>query len=143
MKTMLPYLIRSAVAAGLLAVAGCASIPVQTYQTSTDPTYPATDPAAVQILRRPPARPHLKLGEISAVPRSSGTPVAEVEARLREAAAKLGADAVVLVMETTFTEAAVSDGWYDRDRSPNVGQAFIGVPIRYTQQQVARAAQDH
>ncbi len=104
------------------------------------PLYPPTDPATVQILREAPTQPHVKLGEITAEPQSTSTPASEVEAKLRQAGAKMGADAVVIVVETARTKAAATRGWWDSEHSPNVGQAFIGVPIRYTGQKVARRA---
>jgi hypothetical protein len=125
--------------AALVAVTGCSSIPVQTRQNVAAPLYPPTNPAAVQILREAPTQPNVKLGQIATEPQSSSTPLAEVEAKLREAGAKLGAHAVVIVVETKFTAATVTNGWWDAQRSPDLGQVFIGVPIRYTSQELARS----
>ncbi len=134
-------LIPSAAAAALLALAGCSSLPILTRQTAPTSTYPPTDPATVQILRQAPTQPHVKLGELTALPQSSSTPFSEIEAKLRQAGAKLGAHAIVLLVETAFTPAAATSEWWDRQHSPNVGQVFIGVPIRYTGQKLARGAQ--
>lgn len=133
------YLNPSAVAA-LLTVAGCSSIPVQTQQPTGTPTYPPTNPATVQILRQVPTQANVKLGEITAEPPSTRTPLSAIEARLREAAAKLGADAVVIVVETTFTEAARTHGWWDNQLSADIGQVIVGVPIHYTRPEVAGRA---
>ncbi len=132
MKTTLRYLIRYAGAAALLTGAGCSSLPVQTQHTTGAPTYPPTNPATVQILREAPAQPNVKLGEITAEPQSTSTPVSEIEAKLREAGAKMGANAVVIVVETTFTKAAAARGLWDSPLSSDIGQVFVGVPIRYT-----------
>ena len=126
-------------AAVLVAATGCSSIPVQTHQNVAAPLYPPTNPAAVQLLREAPTQPNVKLGEIAIEPQSSSTPLAAVEAKLREAGAKLGAHAVVIVVETKFTAATATTGWWDAQRSPDLGQVFIGVPIRYTNQELAQS----
>lgn len=140
MKTVIGYFLPVGAAAALMAATGCSSIPVQTRQNVTAPFYPPTSPATVQILREAPVQPSIKLGEITVEPQSTRIPVWEVEAKLREAGAKLGANAVVIVLETKFTGAiARRDGW-DGEVSTDIGQVFIGVPIRYTEQKVARRA---
>jgi hypothetical protein len=93
MKTTLRYLIPLAAAAALVAGAGCSSIPVQSHQAAGASTYPPTDPGTVEILRQAPTQAYVKLGEITAEPQSSSTFITEVEAKLREAGAKMGANA--------------------------------------------------
>jgi hypothetical protein len=74
----------------------CATLDATVTQYAGAPRFPPGDPAAVEILRSEPVRPHELLGEIevdaSAEP---APPVTEVEAKLRAEAASLGADAVV------------------------------------------------
>ena len=135
MKSLIGCLIPLGAAAVFVAVTGCNSVPVQTRQNVGGPTYPPTNPATVQILREAPSRPNVKLGEITAEPESTSTPVSDIEAKLKEAGAKLGADAVVIVVDkTAVTGATVAGGWYDRQVSPDIGRVVIGVPIRYTGQ---------
>ncbi len=134
MKRVFRCLIPLAAVAVLLTVTGCHSIPVQTRQNVGVPTYPPTDPATVQILREAPTRPNVRLGEITAQPQSTSTPAADIEAKLREAGAKMGANAVVIVVDrTAVTGATVAGGWYNRQVSPEIGQVVVGVPIRYTE----------
>lgn len=82
----------------LLVVAGCAGVSVQSKQFLGLPSYPPSDPASVQILRDNVARPHQNLGEITLIP-DSDVPVQKIEAKLREAAARMGADAAVIVSD--------------------------------------------
>jgi hypothetical protein len=87
----------------------------------------------VQILRQPPTEPNVKLGEITAQPHSTSTPVADIEARLRDAGAKMGANAVVIVHDrTAVTGATVWGGWYNQQVTPTIGRLIVGVPIRFT-----------
>ncbi len=119
--------------AALLLTSGCNTISVQTRQDIGVPVYAPTDPATVQILRTPPTRPHVRLGEITMEPSSLNTPVAQLEAKLQQAAAKLGANAAVIVVDRTqVTGATVMGGWYNRQLSPDIGRVVIAVPIRYT-----------
>jgi hypothetical protein len=120
-------------------VAGCNSIPVQSRQNIGVATYPPTDPATVQILRQPPTEPNIKLGEITAQPQSTSTPVADIETKLRDAGAKMGANAVVIVEDRTgVTGATYAGGWGGwgwggaGEVEPNIGVLIRAVPIRYT-----------
>jgi hypothetical protein len=120
-------------AAALVLATGCNTISVQTRQDIGVPTFAPTDPATVQIMRTPPTRPHVRLGEITVEPPSVETPVAKIEAKLQQAAAKIGANAVVIVVDRTqVVGASVVGGWYNRQLSPDIGRVIIGVPIHYT-----------
>jgi hypothetical protein len=141
MGTLLRRLTSLGAAAALLAATGCSSLPVQTWQDVTMPTYPPRDPATVQILREAPTQANVKLGEITAEPQSMSIPIAAIEAKLRQAGARMGADVVVLVVETRFTAAAMTNRWWNGRVNSDTGEIFIGVPIRYTSQGVTRRAQ--
>jgi hypothetical protein len=130
-NSILPGLISTA---ALVLVTGCNTISVQTRQDLGVPTFAPTDPATVQILRTEPTRAHVRLGEITAQPPAVDTPVAQIEAKLQQAGAKIGANAVVIVVDRTqVTGATVVGGWYNRQISPDIGRVIIGVPIHYTQ----------
>jgi len=79
-------------------VCSCSSVNAHTTQYAGAPSLPPTQAANVRILRFEPAQPSLQLGEIvvNTTP-STVQPTGEVEDKLREEAAKLGADAVVVV----------------------------------------------
>ena len=123
--------INAALAATVLAVAaGCASTSVSTIPYPNVPVFPPTDAASVQILRVEPARPHIKLGEITvAVPASPAPSVHEVDNILRTAAARLGADAAVLVVDPIQPTAGVASGnWWHGTSS---GREAIAVAVKY------------
>jgi hypothetical protein len=133
MKISIRYLVSAAVAAALPVVTGCNTITLQTNQYIGVPSYPATDPATVQVMRTEPTRTNVKLGEITVEPSSMDTPVSKIEAKLQAAAAKMGANAVVIVVDRTQNMGAVvTGGWYDRQLSPVIGRVIVGVAIHYT-----------
>jgi len=96
------------------------------------PTYPPSNPADVQILRTQPSRPHVRLGEVRAEPSSEEVSAAKIEVALRTAAAKLGADAAVVVYDQTqVTGAYVTGPWYGRSIQQVEGRVIIAVAIKY------------
>jgi len=116
----------------LLLIAGCNYVTVNTKPYLGVPLYPPTNPADVEILRTEPLRPHERLGEISLEP-TGNPPVAKMEQKLREAAAKMGANAAVLVVDRTMLMGATVTGpWYGRQVSPDFQRVIIAVAIRYT-----------
>jgi hypothetical protein len=133
-KRRIHWFISCAAITGLMAVTGCNTISLQTNQYIGVPTYPPTDPATIQVMRTEPTRPNVKLGEITVEPSSMNTPVAKIESKLQEAAAKMGANAVVIVVDRTQNMGAVvTGGWYNRQISPVIGRVIVGVAIHYTQ----------
>ncbi len=92
------------------------------------PRFAPTYPADVQLLRRDPRRSHIQLGEVWIRPtRRMGR--YHVEGLLREKAALMGADALVIVVDRFFREAVVFDYW----RGPGAvyGRHIVGIAIRY------------
>ena len=117
-------------AAAVLA-AGCAGTNVSTIPYPNVPAFPQTDPAKVQILRTEPARPHVKLGEVTVDVSSSPPPSAqEIDGLLRLAAAKLGADAAVIVDDPTGG-AIASKGWWGRTPMSRASREVVAVAVRY------------
>jgi hypothetical protein len=122
----------------LLALLGCvlvscATIDATVTQYAGAPRFPPTNPAAVEILRTEPIRPHERLGEIevdaSAEP---APPIEKVEDKLRAEAASLGADAVVVVVDRLQPVGAfVSGPWFGRDVDVIKGRKVVGVAIKY------------
>jgi hypothetical protein len=111
----------------------CATIDATVTQYAGAPRFPATNPAAVEILRVEPVRPHERLGEIevdaSAEP---APPIEKVEDKLRAEAASLGADAVVVVVDRLQPVGAfVSGPWFGRDVDVIKGRKVVGVAIKY------------
>jgi hypothetical protein len=114
-------------------VAACATVEADTTQYVGAPRFAATDPAAVQILRTEPTRSHDRLGEIVVdASTEPAPPVADIEAKLRAEAAKIGADAVVVVHDGVQpTSAYVSGPWWDRRVQTITGRKIVGVAIKY------------
>jgi hypothetical protein len=135
MKTKLLHksLMMVVVATGLLLTTGCNTVSIDSKQYLGLPNYAPTNPAEVQVLRKEPAEPHVQLGEIRAEPSSDDVSAQKIETALKNAAAKLGANAVVIVYDRTqVTGAMVSGPWYGRSVQQIEGRVIIGVAIRFT-----------
>jgi hypothetical protein len=78
-------------------VCSCSSISAHTTQYAGVSQQPPTQPTTVRILRFEPTQPYQQLGEIVLNIPDTSEPHENVEAKLKEEAAKLGADAVVVV----------------------------------------------
>ena len=92
------------------------------------PRFEPTHPARVELLRREPRRDHIRLGEVWIRP-SRYADRYYVESVLREKAAVMGADALVIVADRFFNEGVHYSYWrrpvrvYDRQ--------IVGIAIRY------------
>jgi hypothetical protein len=117
----------------LLTVTGCNTVSTSSHQFLGGATYPPSDPALIQILRTEPKRPHVQLGQVQAQPSSSSVGNQEIEQALQKVAAKMGADAVVVVQDTTqVTGAYVSGPLWARSVTQVTGRVIVGVAIKYT-----------
>ena len=92
------------------------------------PRLAATNPANVELFRREPRRDSVRLGEvwISPDPYMSR---AYVEGILREKAALMGADAVVIVVDKVYHEGTVYSYWRGPVRTYE--RHIVGVAIRF------------
>jgi hypothetical protein len=132
MKKQMQYFVSFTAVAMLFALTGCNTVSTSVRQDLGGPTYPPSNPTLVQILRTQPTRPHVRLGEVQAEPSSDSVPVAEIEASLRNAAAKMGADAAVVVYDKTQTTGAFVTGpWWGRQVQTVQGRVIIAVAIKY------------
>jgi hypothetical protein len=109
----------------------CSSVSSSSERLIGAPAFPPTRPESVVILRREPRKPHERLGHIFIEP--TGKPeVSEIEQAIRAEAAKLGADAAVIVLDRTRRVGTVYEGpWWDRRAYPIVGRKIVAVAIRY------------
>jgi hypothetical protein len=115
----------------LLAMSGCMS--VQTTPAIGVPTFAPTNPDSIEILRMPPKQPNIRLGEITVEPPGENVDVPNVEEAFRKAAAKWGANAVVIVADRTQVVGLEATGaWYGREISPELARVIVGVAVRYT-----------
>jgi hypothetical protein len=114
-------------------VVSCSSIDTENMQYAGATHYAASDPGRVEILRAEPMQPHERIGEVYLDTSSEPQPsVSKVEERLRTEAAKMGADAVVIVYDGLLpTGAYVSGAWWDRGGETTSGRKLVGVAIKY------------
>jgi len=132
MKSRFPHQLIGAVLLATL-VCGCNTVFVQSKQYLGVASYPPTDPATIQILQTQPTLAHVRLGEITIQPQGNPTKAA-MEQKLRLAASRMGANAVVIVADQTMVFGATVMGpWWGRTVSPDVGRVIVGVAVRYTQ----------
>ena len=96
-----------AICGSVMLLAGCASVaPVRIVPAEGTSHYPPTDPASVTVLRSEPPRPFETLGQVVLDPGHT-LPVPEMEKKLREAAASLGANAVFISSDMTTLKGPV------------------------------------
>jgi hypothetical protein len=132
MKQIKSILSVTMAASALLVSTGCQTVSTSQIQYIGVPQYPPTDPAQVQILRTAPTRPHIRLGEVRAEPASESMDVTLIETAIKKAAAKLGADAAVIVSDKTQIVGAEAVGGYlDRSFETVQGRVVIAVAIKY------------
>jgi hypothetical protein len=125
-RRALPLLLSSA-----LVLSACATVGVSSERYLGIPQASPTDPASVEILRKEPKRPHLQLGEVFLSP-SPDASVDTLERTLRTEAAKLGADAAVVVRDRTKRVGTyVTGGWWVRTHAPVYSRQIVAVAIRY------------
>ena len=117
----------------LCLLGACSTIDSHTTQYVGAPHPPPSHPAWVEILRTTPTRPHDRIGEVKVdASTNPAPPVTEVEERLRTEAAKIGADAVVVVYDRVQPVGAyVSGSWWGGTVSTISGRVLIGVAIKY------------
>ncbi len=119
--------------ASLAWLTACASIDATTTEYVGVPHFPPGDPKVVQILRAEPAQPLDRLGEIMIdASVDPAPPIEDVEQRLREEAAKLGASAVVIVFDRVQPVGVVVSGpYWAPAASPVTGRRLVGIAVRY------------
>ncbi|MBN8548372.1 MAG: hypothetical protein J0M12_03535 [Deltaproteobacteria bacterium] len=120
-----------------IAVLGaCSQVSVDVDPALGNPTYPPTDPNSVQILKVFPSRPFVNLATIMVEPTGSPT-TAEIESKLRAAAAQLGANAAVIVADRTVLMGATIEGGLGmRQLDRDYERVIDTVAIRFTDKQL-------
>ena len=133
MKRKVRYITTFAALTGLMAVTGCNTVSINSKQYLGGPIYPPTDPLQIQILRTEPTRPHVQLGQVQAEPSSDSVPTQQIEQALQKSAAKMGANAVVIIADRTQIMGAVVTGpLWGRQLDTIAGRVIVGVAIRYS-----------
>jgi len=92
------------------------------------PRFYPTYPGDVELLRGDPRIDHVRLGEVWIRP-SPRMDRHDVEGMLREKAAAMGADALVIVADRYFRERAFAGYWSPRRRVYD--RHIVGIAIRY------------
>ncbi len=123
-----------AACATMVLFSGCKTVSTSSHPYLGGTSYPPTDPAQVVILREQPAAPHVNVGEVQAQPSSSRVGNPQIEQALRKQAAKMGANAVVVVADRDQIVGATLTGpAWARSVNPISGRVITGIAIRYTQ----------
>ncbi len=92
--------------------------------------FPATSPQSVDLLRREPPRPHIAFAEIVYKPSPSASRH-EVDWVLRERAARIGADAVIIEVDNIYRESVWLSSYRRGRVIPQYERSIVGVAIRY------------
>ena len=130
-KSVSFLLLAAAALAGAVGLSGCTSVGMRYERAIGAPSFAPTSPANVEILRHEPRKAHVRLGHVVLRP-SGDPPVADLEQAIREGAAAMGADAAVLVRDTTRRIGTVYEGpWWARSAYPVYGRQIVAVAIRY------------
>jgi hypothetical protein len=116
----------------ILLFTGCQTVSSSHTQEIGGPRYSASNPAQVQILRTPPERAHVRLGEVRVQPSSKDVDASRIEDALRKEAAQLGADAVVVVHDhTQLVGAQITGGPMNRSVDLVERRNVYAVAIKY------------
>jgi hypothetical protein len=115
------------------ALGACATIDAISTQYIGAPRPAPTDPAQVAIVHAVPTQPHDGLGEIIVdASTSPAPPVEDVEGRLRAEAARMGADAVLIVVDRIQPIGTyVYGSYWGPSFQPVTGRRVVGVAIKY------------
>jgi hypothetical protein len=92
--------------------------------------FPPTSPQSVDLLRREPPRPHIAFAEIYYKP-SPRVSRHEVDWVLRERAARIGADALIIEVDNIYRESVWISSYRRGQIYPRFERAIVGVAIRY------------
>jgi hypothetical protein len=111
----------------------CATVDAMSTPYIGAPHPPPTDPARVEILHAPPTQPHDGLGQVVVdASTEPAPPITQIEDKLRTEAAKLGADAIVIVSDQIQpTGVYVTGSYWGRSVDPVIGRRIVGVAVKY------------
>ena len=116
----------------ILLLTGCQTVSSSHTQEIGGPRYIASNPAQVEILRTASTRAHARLGEVRIQPSSQDIDAAKIEDAMRKEAAKLGADAVVVVYDHThLVGAQITGDLLNRSVDLVERRTVVAVAIKY------------
>ena len=115
------------------AFASCAYVNARSIHFVGRPDFPPTDPATVEILHRPPMRPHEVLGQVMIEP--EGDPSEEaIEEKLRQETAAMGGNAAVIVHDRLQRVGSVWTGgpwWGGGQIQPVMGEVISAIVVHF------------
>jgi len=121
-----------AILATVVLLTGCVSIYENTHAYLGSPAFAAVDPEIVQILESEPKTQKVRLGEI--ILGVQGKPTrADIEKKIKVAAAKLGADGVFIAYDRThifpvvYTDYWWGPTWVTQDSTRNI----VAIAFKY------------
>jgi len=114
----------------LLFLPGCSGVKVESKIYPGVPVYVPVSPESVEILRSPPLGPCLQLGEIRIQPQETPSQK-EIWKKFKKAAAKMGANAVVLVADKSRLVGGpvAAPGWWNGELGTGSDRIIVGVAI--------------
>ena len=123
---------RAVLVAASLVLCGCSSITVNSKAYLGSPKYAPTDPAKVVILGAEPKQAAERLGEVM-LSVGGNPPREKLEEKLKQAAAKLGADAVFVVYDKNHVFPVVYSGWWGGPYGvyESVSRDIVAAAIKY------------
>jgi len=117
----------------MMLAAACSYVNARSIHFVGRPVFPPTDPATVEILHRPPMRPHDVLGQVVLHP--EGNPSQEaIEEKLREATAAMGGNAAVIVHDSLQRVGSVWTGgpwWGGGQIHPVMGEVISAIVVHF------------
>jgi hypothetical protein len=124
------------VTSGLIAttLAACSSVNARSIHFVGRPDFPPTDPATVEILHRPPMRPHEVLGQVMIEPEGDPSEQ-EIEEKLRQQTAAMGGSAAIIVHDRLQRVGSVWTGgpwWGGGQIQPVMGEVISAIVVRFT-----------
>jgi hypothetical protein len=130
-QRLFPFVLSFTLAISSFCLAGCNTVSTRLVPYVGVPKFPPSDPNTIEILQAEPKQAHDRLGEVVASP-SDGVSAQQIEAALRRDAAKLGADAAVLVHDKFHTVGTVVWGpYWAPSISPVSERVIVVVAIKY------------
>ena len=117
----------------LFLLPGCSWVSVDTQPYFDAPTYAPVDPGSVEILGSYPQSPYVTLGEVH-LDATGNAPLSEIRMKLQKTAAKMGANAVVLLGDTSMMTVGAlepSSHWWSQLTDPAPDRLIVGTVIRY------------
>jgi hypothetical protein len=129
---LLVVLVATALLAGSLAA--CSYVNARSIHFVGRPDFPPTDPATVEILHRPPMRPHEVLGQVMIEPEGDPSQQ-EIEEKLREQTAAMGGSAAIIVHDRLQRVGSVWTGgpwWGGGQIQPVMGEVISAIVVRFT-----------